>query len=153
MNVYENLKKMNIELPKAPPLGGVYTPVKRVGNLLFTAGQGATKDGIPTIAGKVGKDLTIEQGKEAAKGACLNMLSCLHAYTGDLNKIKNVVKILGFVASAEGFADQPQVMNGASQFLVDVFGDKGQHARSAIGTNELPGGLAVEIEGIFEIEE
>lgn len=153
MNVYDNLKKMNIELPPLPPLGGIYTPVKRVGNLLYTSGQGATLDGKPYISGKACSDVTMEEAREAAKGAALNMLSALHEFTGDLNRIKNVVKILGFVSSAPGFSDQPKVMNAASQLLVDIFGEKGQHTRSAIGTNELPGNLTVEIEGIFEIED
>ncbi|WZL81124.1 RidA family protein [Vallitaleaceae bacterium 9-2] len=153
MNVYDNLKKLNLELPPVPPLGGIYTPVKQVGNLLYTSGQGATRDGVPYISGKAGADVTMEEAQEAAVGATLNMLSALHEYTGDLNRIKNVVKILGFVASAPGFSDQPKVMNAASQLLGDVFGEAGQHARSAIGTNELPGNLTVEIEAIFEVDD
>jgi enamine deaminase RidA (YjgF/YER057c/UK114 family) len=151
MCVYENLKKLNLELPAPPPPGGVYVPVKQVGNLLFTAGQGPTVDGKPIYTGKLGKDLTIEQGQEAAKVVALNMLSVLHQHLGDLNRIKNVVKLLGLVASAPGFGEQPRVVNAASQLLVDVFGEKGRHARSAIGTNELPGNIPVEIEGIFEV--
>ena len=151
MNIYENLKKMGIELPPPPPRGGIYVPVKQIGNLLFTAGQGCTLNGTPVVQGKAGADVTMEEAQKAARIAALNMLSILHDYTGDLNRIKNVVKILGFVASAPGFGNQPQVMNGASQLLVDVFGEAGQHARSAIGTNELPGNITVEIEGIFEL--
>ena len=151
MDIYEKLRDMNLELPPAPTLGGVYVPVKRMGNLLFTAGQGCTKDGIPVITGKAGGSVTIEDAQEAARICTLNMLSVLHAYTGDLNTIKAVVKILGFVASAPGFNEQPRVMNAASQLLVDVFGEAGAHARSAIGTNELPGDMTVEVEGIFEM--
>ncbi len=153
MCVYENLKKLGIELPPSPPKGGVYVPVKKAGNLLFTAGQGCTLNGVPVVHGKAGADVTLEEAQKAARIAALNMLSILNDYTGDLNRIKNVVKILGFVASAPGFGNQPQVMNGASQLLVDVFGEAGQHARSAIGTNELPGNITVEIEGVFELEE
>jgi Putative translation initiation inhibitor, yjgF family len=152
MCVYENLKKLNLQLPPPPPLGGIYVPVKKVGNLLYTSGQGPTLGGIPIIKGKVGSDLTIEEAQEASRSAVLNMLSQLHEFTGDLNTIKNVVKLLGFVASAVGFNDQPKVMNGASQLIVDIFGEKGRHARSAIGTNELPGNIPVEIEGIFEVD-
>lgn len=151
MDIYEKLKELNIELPSAPPLGGVYVPVRRVGNLLFTAGQGCTKEGVPFIKGKAGADVTIEQAQEAARICTLNMLSILHSYTGNLNRIKGVVKILGFVASASGFNEQPRVLNAASQLFVDIFGEAGRHARSAIGTNELPGDITVEIEGIFEI--
>lgn len=151
MDVYEKLKELNLELPSAPPLGGVYVPVRRVGSLLFTAGQGCTKEGVPVITGKAGAEVTIEKAQEAARISTLNMLSILHSYTGDLNRIKGVVKILGFVASAPGFDKQPQVLNAASQTLVDLFGEAGRHARSAIGTNELPGNITVEIEGIFEI--
>lgn len=153
MNVYENLKKMNLELPPLPPRGGIYIPVRKVGNLLFTAGQGSTLNGVPVVQGKAGADVTLEEAQKAARIAAMNMLSILHDYTGDLNRIENVVKILGLVASAPGFGNQPQVINGASQLLIDVFGEAGQHARTAIGTNELPGNITVEIEGVFELKE
>ena len=151
MCIYENIKKLNITLPEPPPRGGIYVPVKQVGNLVYTSGQGPIVEGKPAFIGKVGKELSIEEGQEAAKIVVINMLSALHQYLGDLNKIKNVVKLLGFVASSEDFYSQPQVINGASQLLIDVFGDIGQHARSAIGTNVLPGNIPVEIEAIFEI--
>ena len=153
MDVYENLKKAGYELPPQPPPGGIYTPVRQIGDILYTAGQGYTKNGVPVISGKAGKDVSLEEAQEAARGAVLNMLSALHGYLGDLNRIGEVVKILGFVASAEDFYNQPLVMNGASQLLVDVFGHIGRHARSAIGTNVLPGNLTVEIEGIFKLKE
>ncbi len=153
MDIYERLKEMNLELPPAPPLGGFYVPVRRAGNLLFTAGQGWTREGIPVIRGKAGEDVTIEEAQEAARICALNILSILHSYTGNLNRVKGVIKILGFVASAHGFNDQPLVLNAASQMFVDLFGENGRHARSAIGTNELPGNITVEIEGIFEIIE
>jgi len=151
MDVYGNLKRLGLELPAPPAPGGLYAPVKQVGNLLYTSGQGSNVNGKSAFIGKVGSDLTIEQGQEAARIVALNILSVLHAYLGDLNKIKNVVKILGFVASAPGFGEQPKVINGASQLLIDVFGESGKHTRSAIGSNELPGNIPVEIEGIFEI--
>lgn len=153
MDVYEKIKECGYELPPMPPKGGIYTPVKQMGNILFTAGQGYTDKGVPVISGKAGADVSIEEAQEAARGAVMNMLSALHNHLGDLNRIKNVVKILGFVASTDDFTDQPLVMNGASQLLVDIFGESGMHARSAIGTNTLPVNLTVEIEGIFELKE
>ena len=151
MDVYENLKKLNLTLPEAPPLGGLYVPTKRTGNLVYTSGQGPIVNGKPAVVGKVGAELTIEDGQKAARLCILNILSILQKEIGDLNKVKNVVKLLGFVASAPGFNSQPMVINGGSQLLIDVFGERGRHTRSAIGTNELPGNIAVEIEAIFEV--
>ena len=127
MDVYENIRKSGYELPPSPPKGGIYKPVKQVGNLLY-------------ISGKLGSERTIEEGQEAARICTLNALSVLHEYLGDLNKIKSVVKILAFVASAPGFNSQPAVVDGASQLLKDIFGDdNGVGARSAISAIELPG--------------
>ena len=152
MDIYARLKELNLELPELPPKGGIYKPVKQVGNMLYVSGQGATVKGVPTIVGKVGKDRTIEEGQDAARLCTMNCLATLHDYLGDLNKIKSLVKILGFVSSAENFNMQPKVMDGASALLRDIFGEEnGIGARSAIGTNELPGGITVEIEYIFEI--
>lgn len=152
MNVYDNLKKLGIKLPKPAPIGGVYVPVRQSGNQLYVSGQGPTVAGKPVYVGKVGRELTIEDGQEAAKLCILNMLSALEAYTGDLNLIGGVIKLLALVASAEGFGNQPEVVNTASNMLVDVFGEKGRHARSAMGTSELPGGIPIEIEAIFELK-
>ena len=152
MDVYENIRKSGYEFPPSPPKGGIYKPVKQVGNLLYISGQGATKDGQPVVSGKLGSERTIEEGQEAARICTLNALSVLHEYLGDLNKIKSVVKILAFVASAPGFNSQPAVVDGASQLLKDIFGDdNGVGARSAISAIELPGNISVEIEFIFEI--
>ena len=152
MDVYERLKEMGCELPAPPPLAGIFKPVKQIGELLYVSGQGPTKNGEPLVAGKVGNERTIEEGQNAARLCVLNALSVLHEYLGDLNKIKSTVKLLGFVASAPGFNRQPEVMNGASQFLIDLFGpERGIGARSSIGTNELPGDITVEIEFIFEV--
>jgi enamine deaminase RidA (YjgF/YER057c/UK114 family) len=151
MDAYENLRKLGLELPPPPPPGGLYVPVKQIGNMLYTSGQGPTRDGKPLITGKVGAELSIEEGQRAARLCVLNLLSVLHAYTGDLNRIKNAVKVLALVASAPGFGQQPLVVNGGSQLLIDVFGDRGKHCRSAMGTSELPGNIPVEIEAIFEI--
>lgn len=152
MDVYARLKELGLELPALPPKGGVYKPVKQVGNMLYVSGQGSTVGGVPTVTGKVGTERTLVEGQQAARICAMNALSTLHDYLGDLNKIKSLVKMLAFVASAPNFNMQPKVIDGASQLLADIFGmDNGIGARSAIGTNELPGNITVEIEFIFEI--
>ena len=152
MDIYEKLKELDIELPTLPAPMGIYKPVKQAGNLLYVSGQGPVIDGVPVVCGKVDSERTIEEGQYAARLCALNALSILHNFLGDLNKVKSVVKVLGFVASAPGFNGQPEVVNGASRLLADVFGEEnGIGARSAIGTNELPSGISVEIEFIFEI--
>jgi enamine deaminase RidA (YjgF/YER057c/UK114 family) len=152
MDIYEKLKNLNLVLPEPPPLGGLYMPVKRSGSLLFCSGQGPTIGGKPLFTGKIGAELTVEDGQEAAKACVMNIFSILHAFTGDLNTITGVLKILVFVASAPGFSQQPLVANGASQLFIDVFGEAGRPARSAVGHNELPGNIPVEVEGIFELK-
>lgn len=151
MDVYENLEKKNLSLPLPPPEGGIYTKVKQVGNILYVSGQGPTFEGKPLYTGKVGGEISLEKGQEAARVCAMNIMSCLQEYLGDLNRVKNVVKLLAFVASAEGFGDQPKVINAASGLFEDIFEEKGKHARSAIGTNELPANIPVEIEAIIEI--
>jgi len=152
MDIYKRLDELEIQLPPLPPLAGIYKPVKQIGNLLYVSGQGPTENGAPLVTGKVGRERTIEDGQYAARLCGLNALSVLHQYLGDLNKIKSIVKLLVFVASAEGFDRQPEVANGASQLLLDIFGqERGVGARSAIGTNELPGDITVEIEFIVEV--
>lgn len=154
MDVYERLKELGLELPAPPPLGGLYKPVKQVESMLYVSGQGATVDGVPCVVGKVGAECTIEDGQRAARVCVLNALSVLHRHLGDLNRIKSLVKILGFVASAEGFNMQPKVIDGASRLLADIWGEEdGVGARSAISAIELPGGIAVEIEFIFELKD
>lgn len=152
MDVYTKIRKLGYELPELPPKGGIYKSVKQVGNMLYVSGQGATNKGVPVVIGKIGAERTIEEGQEAARICALNALSTLHDYLGDLNKIKSLVKILAFVASADNFNQQPKIIDGASRLLADIFGEvKGIGARSAIGVNELPGNISVEIEFIFEI--
>ena len=152
MDIYIKLKELGIELPSPPPAMGIYKPVKQVGTMLYVSGQGPTREGVPLLTGKVGAERTIEDGQEAARLCALNALSVLHNYLGDLNKIKSVVKLLGFVASAPDFGRQPEVINGASGLFAEIFGEEnGIGARSAIGTNELPANIPVEIEFIFEI--
>jgi len=152
MDIYKRLSELGIELPAPPPLGGIYVPVKQVGNILYVSGQGPTENGIPLVTGKVGNERSIEEGQHAARLCVLNALSNLHQFLGDLNKIKSVVKLLVLVASADGFNRQPEVANGASQLLIDIFGqERGVGVRSAIGSNELPVDITVEIEFIFEV--
>ena len=146
----ENLKKLGITLPTPPTPVANYVTSVRVGNLLFLAGHGPTAG---TPAGKVGKELTLEQGAQAARQTGLNLLATTRAALGSLDKVKRVVKVLGMVNSAPGFADQPQVINGFSDLMVQVFGEAiGKHARSAVGMAELPSNIPVEIEMILEVE-
>lgn len=149
----KKLKELGIELyPPTKPMAN-YVKVVRTGNLLFFAGHGPTKADNSNITGKVGKDLTLDQGYEAAKQTGIALLSTLKAEVGDLNKVKRIVKVLGMVNCTENFIDQPKVINGFSDLMVAVFGEKGKHARSAVGMYMLPQNIAIEIEMIVEVEE
>lgn len=153
MDFDKKLKELGIELyPPTKPMAN-YVKVVRTGNLLFFAGHGPTKADNSNITGKVGKDLTLEQGYDAAKQTGIALLSTLKSEIGDLNKVKRIVKVLGMVNCTENFVDQPKVINGFSDLMVAVFGDKGKHARSAVGMYMLPSNIAVEIEMIVEIED
>ena len=148
----KKLMEMNIKLPKAPDPVGAYVAFKKVINLLFISGQLPISLDGKIIKGKIGKDLTLEEGQEASKLCVANILAqAKKAMNGDLNKIKNCIKITGFVNSSDNFIDQPKVINPASETLSAVFGDNGKHTRAAISTNSLPLGVAVEIDAIFEI--
>jgi enamine deaminase RidA (YjgF/YER057c/UK114 family) len=151
VDVYNNLKRLGIEIPECPAKGGRYVSVKQVGNLLFTSGHGPILNGQVVSTGKVGAERTIEEGRESARACVLNILAVVQEHIGDLNKVKNVVKLLGFVASAPDFNQQPKVIDAGSELLGEVFGEAGSHARSALGANELPGNITVEIEAIFEV--
>ena len=146
------LKEKGIVLPEPQKPVANYVNVVRVGNLLFLAGKGPTKPDGSNITGKVGKDLTIEQGYEAARLVAINHLAVLKAELGSLNKVKRIVKVLGMVNCTEDFKDQPKVINGYSDMMVEIFGDKGKHARSAVGMYALPSNIAVEVEVIVEVE-
>jgi enamine deaminase RidA (YjgF/YER057c/UK114 family) len=148
----KKLKDLGIELYAPTKPMGNYVKVVRTGNLLFFAGHGPTRADNSNITGKVGKDLTWEQGYDAAKQTGIALLSTLKAEVGDLNKVKRIVKVLGMVNCTENFTDQPKVMNGFSDLMVAVFGEKGKHARSAVGMYVLPSNIAVEIEMIVEVE-
>jgi len=146
------LKILGIELsdPSAPVAN--YVNAVRVGNLIFMAGKGPLQQNGENITGKVGADLSIEQGYEAARITAINQLSVLKAELGNLNKVKKIVKVLGMVNAAPDFTEHPKVVNGYSDLMVEVFGDKGKHARAAVGMGSLPGNIAVEIEMIVEVE-
>jgi enamine deaminase RidA (YjgF/YER057c/UK114 family) len=148
------LKERNLTLPSpATPLAN-YVSAVRVGPLLFLAGHGPFReDGKPMARGKLGRELSLEEGYQVARNVGLNLLATVRANLGSLDKVKRIVKVLGMVASAEGFGDQPKVINGFSDLMVEVFGEAiGKHARSAVGLAELPMGIPVEIEMILEVE-
>ena len=152
MTPEERLHRLGLEIPPVPPAVGTYVGTVPVGNLLFVAGHGPFRDGKPQFIGKLGREFDVEQGKRAAQLVLLNMLATIKDTLGDLDRIKRVVKLLVLVNSMPEFGDQPKVANGASDLLVEIFGpDRGPHARSAVGMAALPFGIAVEIEGIFEV--
>jgi enamine deaminase RidA (YjgF/YER057c/UK114 family) len=151
MTINERLVELGIELPQLPRPMGAYVLAVQTGNLLYTSGIGPQRDGQFPYQGHVGAELSIEEGRAAARLCMLNLLSLIRDAAGSLDRVARVVKVLGFVASAPGFADQPQVMNGASELLQEVFGERGRHARAAIGVNELPSHIPVEIEMIVEL--
>jgi len=153
MQIEARLKEMGIELPPAVTPVANYVPAVRTGNLIFLSGHGPFKEDGSLITGKVGADLTVEQGYETARRVAIGLLGSLKAVIGDLDRVNRVVKLLGLVNCTPEFTDQPKVINGASDFFVEVFGDKGKHARSAVGTNALPLNIAVEIEMIVEVED
>lgn len=151
MNLEEKIKELNLVLPPAPPLGGVYKPVMIIDKMLYVSGQGPVQNDGSLIVGKLGSDLTTAEGYDTAKQVGLTMLATIKAQIGDLNKIKRLVKTLGMVNSEPDFFEHPQVINGFSELMVDLLGDDyGKGARSAVGMI-LPGNIAVEIEAIFEI--
>jgi enamine deaminase RidA (YjgF/YER057c/UK114 family) len=153
MSAEAKLKELGITLPQPPKPLGNYVPGVRVGNLLFLSGHGPIRiEGKQAPRGKLGRDLSIEDGYKAAREVGINLLGSTRALLGSLDKVKRVVKVLGMVNSAEGFGDQPKVINGFSDLMVEVFGENGRHARSAVGMAELPMGIPVEIEMILEVE-
>ncbi len=152
MKVEEKIKKLGITLYPPPKPVAEYLPAKQFGNLIYISGQDCRENGQLIFEGKVGKDITIKEGEQAARQAAINAISVLKMQVGNLDNIKQIVKILGFVNSAEGFIEQPAVINGASSLLVEVFGECGKHSRSAISSNELPFNTPVELELIAELK-
>jgi enamine deaminase RidA (YjgF/YER057c/UK114 family) len=152
MSIEDKIKQLNIELPKAPKPVGAYVAYKIINKIIYISGQVSFDEKGNLIKGKVGADLSLEQGQIAAKNCAINILSQLKsACDGDLEKVKNCIKINGYVNSTDNFFDQPKVINAASELIANVFGEKGKHARAAVSVNSLPLGAAVEIESIFEI--
>ena len=151
--MYEaKLKEMGIELPEAPKPLAAYVPAVQAGDFVFSSGQIPMQAGELKFKGKLGADLTEEQGHEAARLCAINCLSAVKGLIGSLDKIEKITKLTGFVNSAPGFSAQPKVINGASEFLGEVFGEAGKHARSAVGVSELPLNAAVEVEIIIKLK-
>ena len=152
MSIENKLKELNIKLPNAPDPVGAYVAYKQIDKLIFISGQLPIDTDGKMIKGKIGKDLSLEDGQKASRLCVINILAQMKkALNGDLNKVKNCIKITGFVNSSDDFIDQPKVINPASETLSTIFGDRGKHARAAVSTNSLPLGAAVEIDAIFEI--
>lgn len=149
----DNLAKLGLSLPATSSPIATYVNAVRTGNLIYLSGKGPLLPDNTYITGKLGAEVSIEKGYEAARLCGLHHLAVLQAELGDLSKVKRIVKVLGLVNSVDTFTKQPAVMNGYSDLMVAVFGDKGKHARSAMGTNSLPGGIPVEVEVIVEVED
>ncbi len=149
--IEEKINELGFNLPETPKPVAAYIPALKINNLVFTAGQIPAVGGELLYAGKIGKELTIEQGQRGAEICLLNCLAAIKGITGDLNNIERIVKLTVFINSSDGFINQPKVANGASELLIKLFGEKGKHVRSAVGVNELPLNAAVEVEMICEI--
>ena len=153
MSIYENLKKLNIKIPKPPDPVGAYVAYKKTSNLLFISGQISIDANGNITKGKLGKELSIEQGRAAAKLCAINIIAqAKKACNEKLENIKNCIKLTGYVNSTNEFIDQPKVINGASEIISAVFGENGKHTRAAISANSLPLNAAVEIDAIFELK-
>jgi enamine deaminase RidA (YjgF/YER057c/UK114 family) len=151
MTAAQRLAELGLELPVPPTPVANYVPVRQAGDLAFASGQTPTRDGVLVLTGKLGRDVTVEEGQRCAELAVLNCLAALNQHLGSLDGILAVIKLTGYVASAEGFGNQPAVINGASLLLERVLGDAGRHARAAIGVAELPGNAPVEVDLIVQI--
>ena len=152
MSCEKKIQELKIKLPEAKPPVGSYVATKITGNLLFISGQISIAENGELIKGKIGKDLSTEQGYDAAKRCGLSIVAQAKvACNGDLSKIKSCIKLTGFVNSTDEFTEQPKVINGASDTIAKIFGDSGMHTRAAVSTNSLPLGVAVEVDAIFEL--
>ena len=152
MDIEKKLIELNITLPNTPKPIANYVPSVKSGNLIFLSGQGPMTPNGDFISGKVGVDISVEEGYDAARMVGMQLLSALKSEIGDLNKVKRIIKLLGMVNAIDSFKDHPNVINGCSDLLVEVFGEKGKHARSSVGVASLPNQIPVEIEMIVEIE-
>lgn len=152
MKIEQRIEELGLTLPLSPPAPVAnYERTVRTGNLLFVSGHGPYDDGTVKMTGKVGKDLSVEEGYQAARSTALNLLASVKAAIYDLDEISRIVKLTGMVNCTEDFADCPKVVNGCSDLLVEIFGDSGRHARAAVGMQSLPGQWPVEIEMILEL--
>lgn len=153
MKVEEKLKELGLELPNTPKPVGNYVPAVRTGNLVFTSGQTARINGVRRYVGRVGLDISADDAYLSARDSCLNCLACIKAVVDDLDKVKRIVKVVGFINVERGFLELPAVINGASDLLCQLYGDNGKPARSAVGMAELPFNVSVELEMIAEVED
>lgn len=153
MLIEKRLAELGIEIQEAVSPLANYVGVQRCGDLLFFSGAGPVRGGKATMAGRLGENISIEQGYAAAREGAVNLICAMKGYLGDLDRVEQIVKVLGFVNCTADFGAQPAVINGASDLFVEVFGDKGRHARSAVGTNALPLGIPVEVEIIVKIKD
>jgi|YelNatPaOPRAMG01_1025707.scaffolds.fasta_scaffold07493_4 enamine deaminase RidA (YjgF/YER057c/UK114 family) len=145
------LRELGLELPPVPVPVAEYVPAKRVGDLVYVSGQGPIRDGKPVYVGRVGAEVSLEEAYKAAQLCALNCLAAVKSVVGSLDAVEEIVQVRGFVNSAPDFHDQPRVVNGASDLLVKLFGDRGRHARAALGTSNLPGNIPVEIEMLVRV--
>ena len=152
MTLEEKLRQMGLELPEPSTPVAAYVPTVRTGNLVFVSGQVPREKGELKYRGHVGRDVSVEEGRAAARLCALSALAAIKREIGDLNLLRRIVKVTGYISSGPGFAEQPRVLDGASLFLVELLGDRGKHARAAVGVNELPLGVSVEIDMIVEVE-
>ena len=152
MSIDNKLKELGITLKSPPSPVANYIPVQQTGNLIYLSGQGPRNENGEFITGKVGSDITAEEAYDLARNTAINLLSAMNAYLGSLDRVSMIVKVLGMVNAVQDFTDHPKVINGCSDLFVEVFGEKGKHARSAVGMGSLPNNMAVEIEIIVEIE-
>jgi len=152
MSIEEKLKELGIELKSPPTPVANYIPVQQTGNLIYLSGQGPRDESGNFITGIVGSDISAEEAYDLSRNTAINLLSAMNAYLGSLDKVVKIVKVFGMVNAEQNFIDHPKVINGCSDFFVEIFGDKGRHARSAVGMGSLPNNMAVEIEIIVEVE-
>ena len=152
MSIEEKLKELGIELKSPPTPVANYIPVQQTGNLIYLSGQGPRDESGNFITGKVGSDISAEEAYDLSRNTAINLLSAMNAYLGSLDKVVKIVKVFGMVNAEQNFIDHPKVINGCSDFFVEIFGDKGRHARSAVGMGSLPNNMAVEIDIIVEVE-
>ncbi len=152
MKIEHKIKELGLILPEAPKPVAEYIPAKKIGNLVFTSGQGPIKNGKFIYVGKIGGEVSLKEGYESARICAINCLAAIKSVIGSLDKIDEIVKVKGYVNSTSDFYRQPEVINGASELIVKIFGEKGKHARSALGTSVLPGNIPVELEMIVKVK-